>query len=160
MQAQPQKEHEWLQKMVGKWTFEADAEMGPDKPPEKATGTESVRSLGGLWVVCEGEGEMPGGGLANTIMTLGYDPARNRFIGTWVGSMMTHMWIYEGQLDDSGNVLPMECEGPDFETEGKTKKYRDTIEIVNEDHRVLTSHVLQDDGTWNQFMRADYRRRK
>ena len=36
-----------------------DAVMGPDKPPETFRGTDSVRSIGGLWVLCEGR---PGGG--------------------------------------------------------------------------------------------------
>ncbi len=54
--------------------------MGPGKPPEKAKGTESVRSLGGLWILAEGRGEMPGGGAMTTMMTLGYDPQKKR---TW-----------------------------------------------------------------------------
>jgi hypothetical protein len=52
MFSKPQKQHDWLQKLVGDWTLEADA--GADG---KTTGTEHVRSLGGLWVVCEGEGK-------------------------------------------------------------------------------------------------------
>jgi hypothetical protein len=75
MKTEPQKEYQWLQKLVGEWTYESEAMMGPDKPSMKSQGTESVRSLGGLWVLGEGQGEMPDcGGLANTIMTLGYDP--------------------------------------------------------------------------------------
>ena len=54
--------------------------MGPDQPPMKSTGVDVVRSLGGLWIIAEGEGEMPGGGTAKTIMTLGYDP---RLGATW-----------------------------------------------------------------------------
>ena len=48
MPAQPQKEHQWLQKLVGEWTYEIEATMEPDQPPVKSTGTETVRSLGGL----------------------------------------------------------------------------------------------------------------
>ena len=36
MQAQPQKEHEWLQKLVGEWTCEGEGTMGPDKPARVA----------------------------------------------------------------------------------------------------------------------------
>jgi hypothetical protein len=158
MQAQPQKEHQWLQKLVGEWTSEADAVMGPDKPPEKFKGTESVRSLGGVWVVCEGQGEMPGGGAATTIMTLGYDPVRKRFIGTFIGSMMTHLWLYDGALN--GNVLTLDAEGPNFAAEGKMAKYQDMIEFKSDDHRILSSQMLGDDGKWNQFMTAHYRRKK
>lgn len=159
MNAQPQAEHQWLQKLVGEWTSEMDAVMGPDKPPEKFVGTETVRAVGGLWTMGEGRGEMPGGGTAVTVMTLGYDPARKRFVGTFIGSMMTHMWVYEGTLDATGKVLTLDTEGPHFGTEGKTARYKDVIEFVSDDHRVLTSQMQGDDGTWTQFMTAHYRRK-
>lgn len=160
MKAEPQKEHKWLQRLVGEWTLEAEAMMGPGEPPVKTTGTETVRSLGGLWTVAEGEGEMPGGGTGTSIMTLGYDPQRQRFVGTWVGSMMTHLWVYEGSLDADERVLTLECEGPSFSGDGTLSPYRDVIELRSDDHRVLTSHVRGEDGNWQAFMTAHYRRRK
>lgn len=160
MQAEPQQEHRWLQKFVGEWTFEGDATMGPDKPPEKFKGTESVRSLGGLWVVAEGQGEMPGGGGATTLLTLGYDPQQQRYVGTFIGSMMTHLWAYNGGLDAAGKVLRLDTEGPDMAAEGKTAKYQDVIEFKGDDHRVLTSRMLGADGKWQEFMKATYRRVK
>jgi hypothetical protein len=92
MKTEPQKEHQWLNRLVGEWTYEGEATMEPGKPPEKFKGTESVRSVGGLWVFFEGRGEMPDGGEATTFMTLGYDPQKGRYVGTWVGSMMTYLW--------------------------------------------------------------------
>ena len=94
-----------------------------------------MRSLDGTWVLVEGEGEMPGGGgPATTVMTLGYDPQKKRFVGTWIGSMMTHLWIYDGELDASGRVLTLESEGPKMDAEGKlvegqVAKYRDIIDL-------------------------------
>jgi hypothetical protein len=76
MMAEPQKEHEWLQKLVGEWTYESEATLEAGKPPERFSGTENVRSLGGLWILAEGQGEM---------MTLGYDKQKKRYVGTWVG---------------------------------------------------------------------------
>jgi len=156
MITEPLAEHRWLQALVGDWTFEGEGTMGPDKPPHRFTGTETVRSIGGVWVQLEGRGEMPDGTPSITLMTLGYDPAKKRYLGTWIGSMMTHMWIYDGVLD--GNVLTLETEGPDFVTEGKTTRYRDTIEIESAEHRVLSSQALGDDGSWHTFMTAHYRR--
>jgi hypothetical protein len=158
--AEPQEEHRWLEKLLGEWTLEAEATMAPGEPPVKTTGKESVRSLGGLWTVAEGEGEMPGGGTGTSIMTLGYDPQKKRYVGTWVGSMMTHLWVYEGSLDAAERVLTLDCEGPGFSGDGTLAKYRDVIEIKSDDHRVLTSHVQGEDGTWQAFMTAHYRRRK
>ena len=161
MNAEPQKEHQWRQKLVGEWTSEAEAEMELGKPAEKCKGTEVVRSLGGLWILAEGKGEMPGGGLATMLMTLGYDPQRKRFVGTWIGSMMTHMWVYDGGLDAAGRVLTLEAEGPNMAgPEGQMAKYRDVIELKSDGHRVLTSHMLGEDGTSRQFMTAHYRRTK
>lgn len=160
MQAEPQKEHQWLQKLVGEWTCETEAKMGADRPPEKATGTESVRSLGGLWILAEGQGEMPGGGAATTMMTLGYDPQKQRYIGTWVGSMMSYLWLYDGELDEAKNVLMLNSDGPSMTAEGKMGKYRDVIQFISDDHRVMTSHFLSDDGQWHQFMTVNYQRKK
>lgn len=157
---EPQKEDHWLQKLVGKWTYDGQALMDPSKPPEKFTGTESVRSLGGVWFLAEGQGEMPGGGAATTLLTLGYDPQKQRYAGTWIGSMMTHLWVYDGALDPAGRVLTLDTEGPAMAAEGKMAKYRDVIEFRSDDHRVLTSHVLGDDGKWHEFMTANYRRKK
>lgn len=158
MQAEPQKEHEWLQRLVGDWTFEMEAKMGPDQPTEKAGGTERVRSLGGLWIVGEGEGDMPGGGHATTVLTLGYDPVAGHFVGTWVGSMMTHMWIYRGELDRAGKVLTLDSEGPDMTGGKKLAHYRDVIELLSDDHRTLTGNVQDEDGNWREMMVVHYRR--
>ena len=159
MKMEPQKEHNWLQKLVGEWTFEGEA-LEPGQPPSKSTGTESVRSIGDLWFLAEGQGEMPGCGAATMVMTLGYDPQKKRYVGTWVGSMMPHLWVYDGVLDEDERVLTLDAEGPSMAADGKMAKYRDVIEFKSDDHRVLTSHVLSDDGKWQQFMTAHYRRKK
>lgn len=164
MMPEPQAEHRWLQKLVGDWTYESECSMGPDKPAARSSGTESVRSLGDLWIVGEGQGEMPGGGgLGRTILTLGYDPARGKYVGSWIGSMMTLMWTYEGTRDagGDGNVLTLDTEGPNFADGGKTRtRFQDIITIVSDDHRTLTSRMLGPDGQWHRFTTAHYHRRK
>lgn len=160
MESQAQKEHQWLEALVGDWEYEHECSMGPDQPMTKLTGTETVRSLGGLWTIGEGQGEMPGGGMAKVIMTLGYDPQRARYVGTFVGSIMTHLWLYEGTLDASGKVLTLDTQGPDFASGGtKMAKYQDIIELVSKDHRTLTSRMQGEDGKWHVFMTAHYRRK-
>ncbi len=160
MKIEPQKEHHWLQRLVGEWSYEGEVMTGPGKLPEKFSGTASVRSIGGVWILCEGWGEVPGGGQASSIMTLGFDPQKNRYVGTFIASMMTNLWMYEGQLDSARKVLTLDTEGPSFSDDGKMAKYKDVIEIKSDDHRVLTSNMLDDDGKWHAYMTAPYRRKK
>lgn len=155
----PHAQHELLSKLVGDWTFQASCDMGPDKPRETFNGTESVRSLGGLWTICEGEGESPMG-KSQMVMTLGFDPIRNRFVGTFIASMMTHLWVYDGALDATGKVITLDTQGPDFADPTQLKPYRDTITIISDDERTLTSQMPGPDGKWVEFMKSEYRRVK
>lgn len=155
----PQKEHEWLQQLVGEWDYNAEATMAPGEPPMKCSGTEKIRMLGGFWLISEGTIESMGTS-NRTMMTLGYDPEKKKYIGTWIDSMTNHMWIYEGTLDPTGRILTLEAEGPNFTTPGETSTFRDVIEIKSRDHKVLTSSVQTDEGEWVTFMRGEYRRTK
>lgn len=161
MDSKPQEEHEWLQQMLGDWTTEGGCDMGPDQPPTQTTGKEHVRALGGFFVVCEGEGEMPGDeSTGYMLMTLGYDIAKKKFVGSWAGSMMPGMFFYEGQLDATKKVLTLDTEGPSFTGDGTTARYQDVITIKSKNERTLHSQTLQPDGTWKRFMTATYRRVK
>ncbi|VTU01758.1 Uncharacterized protein OS=Pseudanabaena biceps PCC 7429 GN=Pse7429DRAFT_4716 PE=4 SV=1: DUF1579 [Gemmataceae bacterium] len=158
MHVEPQAEHKWLEQLVGEWVSETEASMGPGQPPMTHAGSESVRSLT-TWVLCEGLMSMPDGNTGRTIMTLGYDTAKKKFVGTFIGSMMTNLWVYEGELDAAGKVLTLDADGPSFTDPARTAKYKDAIEIVSPDHRILTSRFLGDDGQWHHFMTAHYRRK-
>jgi hypothetical protein len=125
----------------------------------KNTGRETVRSLGGLWTIGEGSGESPDGGNCDSIMTLGFDPQTKRFVGTFIASMMTHLWPYNGTLDATGKVLTLDSEGPSFAGDGTMAKYQDIIEFLSDNHRTLSSQFLGPDGQWVPFMKAHYRRK-
>jgi Protein of unknown function (DUF1579) len=152
----PQKEHEWLKQLEGEWETEAEMVTEPGKPPVKSKGTESVRSLGGFWSVAEMKGDCLGVPVTG-LMTLGYDAQKKKYVGTWVCSVCDWLWKYEGTVN--GQVLTLECEGPNPET-GKLVKMRDVIEIKDKDHKVLTSSMLGEDGKWVTFMTMTARRKK
>jgi len=154
--ATPVKEHEYLQTLVGEWTYEGEAPMAPDQPPMKFAGTESVRSIGGLWIIGEGRGKMPDGADATMIYTLGYDLDLKKYVGTWIGSMMTRLWVYE--ITRVGDTLNMESDGPSMTDPKVTARYRDAVEIKSPNHRVFTSSIRQPDGSWKAFMTTHYHR--
>ena len=87
-----------------------------------------------------------------------FDPKKGRYVGSFVGSMMTYQWFYEGTLDESGKVLTLETEGPSMAGDGMAP-YRDVITIVSPDQRILSSHTPDGNGGWTEFMTAHYRRK-
>jgi hypothetical protein len=73
--------------------------------------------------------------------------------------MMNHLWVYRGgTLDPSRRTLTLPSEGPSFDVPGKIVQYRDEIEIVSADERLLHGNALGDDDRWVRFMTARYRR--
>jgi hypothetical protein len=155
----PQKEHAWLRQFAGEWEAESEMVVEPGKSPVKCKATETARVIGGFWVMGEFKGEFMGAPMTG-VMTLGYDPAKKKYVGTWVCSMCDHLWTYEGTVDASGKVLTLETEGPNPAAPGKTAKMRDVIEWKDKDTRVMTSAMLGDDGKWHPFMTMTARRKK
>ena len=154
-----QEQHRWLEQLVGEWAVTTEATMEPGTPPTRWEASESVRSLGGVWLLAETSASNDGMPFT-AIMLLGYDSEKQAFVGSWADTLQTHLWSYRGTLDGTKKILTLETEGPAFGDPTKTAQYRDAIEIVSPDHKVLTSSAQQEDGSWTTFMRADYHRKQ
>lgn len=95
---------------------------------------------------------------SRSVITLGFDPVKRRFVGTFVASCMTHLWPYEGQLDEGSGVLTLDSEGPSFTGDRTMAKYQDLIQMMDKNQYVLSSRFQNQDGTWTEFMKANYTR--
>ena len=155
----PTTEHHWLQQLVGDWQFVHECSMGPDQPSSKSTGTQSTRALGKFWTLGEMSVDSSEGSASHSIITLGFDPMRGKFVGTFVSSCMTYLWLYEGSLDEAGRVLTLDAEGPSFLGEGAMGHYQDIIEFVDADTYLFSSRIKQADGTWLSFMSGTFTRK-
>ena len=113
--------------------------------------------FGEVWARGESRMEMDEG-VMESVITLGYDTAKKKFVGSWISTVMTTMFRYEGELDASGKVLPLNTRGPSMTEAGKEVEMQDVIEIRSKDERVIWSQMKMDDGTWMRFMTATYRR--
>lgn len=153
------KEHEWLKQFLGEWESEMEMMMGPGQPPMKAKGTASVKAIGNLWVVAENKCETGPMGPMTAILTLGYSDEKKKYVGTWVDSIMNHLWVFDGTVDATGKALTIETEGPNPMMPGTTSKYKDVYEFKSKDHWVLTSSALGDDGKWFTFGTTNYKRK-
>lgn len=154
----PQQEHQWLEHLAGEWVFESECHFTPGESPQKGEGYTTCRVLGGLWAILEGGGDSPESGAWSTIMTIGYNPLKKKYQGTFLGSMMTHLWIYDGTLDSSGKKLVLDTEGPKF-GESAMAKYQDIIELENDGQWKLWSQMQDENGNWTKLMEAIYRRK-
>ena len=158
--AKPREEHRFLEKLVGDWVVTATTgheDCGADDA--SSAWTETVRSVGGLWVVSEGRGTMPDGNPGEMLMTLGYDARLGHYVGTWVGSMMDKLWVYKGWIEPDGKTLTLEAEGPSFEDPAKTDVYHDVITFHDDDTRTFSGSVRLPDGTFKTFMTSEMQRR-
>lgn len=149
----PQTEHDWLQQFVGDWTSEAECFMAPDAPPVINKGTERIRSIGGFWITVEIEAGM-GGFPFHALQTIGFDPKRDCYIATWVDSMTSYLWHYEGSVNEAGTKLTIHSEAPCPLSPGRLTKFRDELEIIDGDHKTYTSAMQGEDGEWRTCLKA------
>lgn len=151
-------QHAWLQQLVGDWNVMYEASMGPGAEPMKMEARASTRKVGELWILSEGNANFGGQGFSS-FMTLGYNPTHEAFVGTWVDSMQTQLWIYRGRLDSTGKILTLVSEGPSMTDASVMAEYRDVIELKSRDQYLLNSSVKGPDGAWTTIMTATYQRR-
>jgi hypothetical protein len=154
----PQSEHTWLAKFAGTWETEMEC-TAPGQEPMKMKMTDSIRMLGGFWLVTESKGEAMGQPFTG-VMTLGYSPEKKAYIGTWVDSMNSTMWNYNGTVNDAGDTLTLESEGPCPMQGGKICKVKEVMKLTGKDEKTFTSSVLGEDGKWVQMMSAKSKRVK
>jgi Protein of unknown function (DUF1579) len=155
----PQKEHQWLNQLVGEWVTEGEIHMAPGMEPIKSTGTDTSRMLGGFWLVSDVKGDVMGMSM-EAKLTIGYDTEKKKYVGSWVDSMTSYMWTYEGSVDESGKVLTLNTQGPCPQRGGQMGNFKEVIEIKNKDEHTFTSSIQEEDGKWTKMVSVSYRRKK
>jgi len=149
----PQAEHEWLQQFVGEWESKTESHLDPDREPEISTAVERIRPLGRFWIVNEIDAVMFGAPF-HGIQTLGYDPKKKTFVGTWVDSVSSFVWTYQGKLNRERTALTFYSEGPCPNTPDRLTKIKDVLEIIDKNHKLYASYILDNHGDWTLCMEA------
>lgn len=148
----PTPEHELLAKGAGVWDATIKSWMqGPDAELTVSKGVETVKMMpGGLWALSEfqgklGDAEFHGAGQS------GYDPAKKKFVGTWVDSLSPSVMTMEGEYDAGSKTLTMHSKGvgPDG------KPYDAKLVDVHTDaaHRVFTM-FMKSEETRDEYMKV------
>ena len=129
---EPTPEHESLLGVVGTWTVDCTYFMAPGEPM-KVQAKETIEALGRFWTVSLFESDFMGLPFAGRATT-GFDPKRGKWVGTWVDSMMPHMFVMEGERDAESGIVTMHCDGPAPMT-GDMVPYRSTTENLADGRR-------------------------
>jgi hypothetical protein len=112
--AVPGAPHKMLATLEGSWSTKTRAWMEPDKPPMEGTGTcEQKMLLGGRYLLQEYAGEMMGSQFTG-INLIGYDNHTRKFVSTWIDSMSTGIYYFEGSAGADGKTITQQsrCDDP------------------------------------------------
>jgi len=97
--------HKLLANLSGSWITKTTAWMGPDKPPMEGTGTcEQKMILNGRYLQQEYTGEMMGSPFTG-INLIGYDNYTKKYVSTWIDSMSTGIYYFEGTASPDGKTI-------------------------------------------------------
>jgi hypothetical protein len=149
----PGPEHAMLGKDVGTWDATVEMFM-PGAPPSVSKGTEVVTMMGGFWQLTEFKSEMMGQPFEGR-GTMGFDPTKKKYVGTWVDTMAPAYYTVEGTYDAATKTLTGWMDGPD--PTGVVTKTKETTEWKDADTRVFTMYAP--DGK-APLMKITYKRRK
>ncbi len=106
--ATPGEPHKMLANLAGSWTTRTRAWMDPDKPPMEGTGAcEQKMLLDGRYLQQEYTGEMMGSPFTG-INLIGYDNHTKKYVSTWIDSMSTGIYYFEGTSSADGKTITQE----------------------------------------------------
>ena len=106
--ATPTEPHKMFANLVGTWSTKTRAWMEPDKPPMEGTGTcEQKMLLGGRYLQQEYIGEMMGSPFTG-INLIGFDNYTKKYVSTWIDSMSTGIYYFEGTGSADGRTVTQE----------------------------------------------------
>ena len=91
------------------------------------------------------------------VQMIGYSSEKKKFVGTWVDSMSSLMWKYEGTLSDDGKTLTLEAKGPSAVPDQLTL-YQDVYHFKTADLIEITSRVQDENGKWMTYMTGTAKR--
>jgi hypothetical protein len=107
--AEPGERHQMLAKLSGSWTTRTKGWMEAGQAPIESTGTfEQKMILGQRYLQQEYTSEMMGSPF-NGINVLGYDNYTKKYVSTWIDSMSTGIYFFEGTASADGKIITQEC---------------------------------------------------
>jgi hypothetical protein len=156
----PTREHQAMAREVGVWEGESSLWTAPDAEPVTSKGVETVKMIGGFWLVSDYEGEMMGQPFRGRSQTT-YDPLKKKYVATWIDSMAPILYTMEGDYDVATHTLTMMMAGVDPMT-AKPTQWKVVTRFESNDAKTFEMYqpVEGQEGKWWKSFETKYKRRK
>lgn len=155
--ATPGDPHKSLAKMAGSWDTNCKSWMEPDKPPMESTGTcEQKMILGGRYLQQEYSGDMMGSPFTG-MGIVGYDNHTKKFVSTWIDSMSTGIYFFEGTAGKDGKTITQESRYDDPVM--GPMKYRSVSKILDDNTLMFEMYATDKSGKETKMMEMTYTRK-
>lgn len=148
--------HQRITAGAGHFVGEMSMTMPGMPEPMKLPCEETVTALGDLWTTSSFSMEFMGQPFTGA-STLGYDPEKGKYVGTWVDSMTTMLTIMEGDYDAEQDAIVMTYRGLDTMT-GEMVDMKNVTKHTETGYAVHFFKVV--DGTDEPTMTMNMKRTK
>ena len=156
--ATPGAPHKQLASMAGTWNTKTKSWMDPTQPPMESTGAcEQVALLDGRFLQQTCTGEMMGSPFTGIGIT-GYDNHTKKYVTTWMDSMGTGIYFFEGTASADGKTITQESQYDDPIQGPMT--WRGVTKIVNDNSQVFEMYGTNKSGKEMKMMEITYTRKQ
>jgi len=156
--ATPGAPHKLLASMAGSWITKTKSWMEPNKPPMETTGAcEQKMLLDGRYLQQEFTGEMMGSPFTG-IGVIAYDKHTKKYVSTWIDSMSTGIYYFEGTASADGKTITQESRYDD-PVQGPMK-YRAVTRIADDKTFVFEMYGTGKKGKEGKMMEMTYNRKQ
>ncbi len=155
--ATPGAPHKLLTGMAGSWSVQGFCWMEPGEPPIGHTGrSEQKMVLGGRFLQQEFIGEMMGRPFTG-IGFMGYNNHTGKFISTWMDTMGTGIYFFEGIAGPDGRTITQNCSYDD-PVRGQLK-WRSVTRMVDHDTMQFVMYTTDKSGREEKMGEMTYTRK-
>lgn len=155
--ATPGPQHKLLASMVGTWTTKTKSWMDPNQPPMESDGScEHKMLLDGRFLHQECTGDMMGQPFTGIGLN-GYDNHTHKYVSTWMDSMGTGIYFFEGTASPDEKTIT-QLSSYDDPMEGHMK-LRAVTKIIGDNSQVFEMFSTGKSGKEAKMMEIIYTRK-
>ena len=149
--------HRLLARMAGSWKTNTKSWFEPGKPPTESKGScEQKMILDGRFLHQAFTGDMMGA-LFTGVGITGYDNFKKRYVSTWMDSMSTGIFFFEGISSSDEHTIAMECRTED-PVRGSVR-WRSMTRIVDDDTHLFEMYITDRSDKEQKMMEITYTRK-